>query len=71
MSMSPNFHLKKKEKNWTTGVLEMQNYLRRWHTTQPTASQVLQPCANNDSRQIHYTFSLVYVFSLSRLGYQK
>lgn len=41
----------------------MCNYLRRWHTTQLTASQVLQPHANNDSWQIHYTFSLVYVFS--------
>lgn len=47
------------------------SYLRWWHTTQLPASQVLQPCANNDSQHSHYTVSLIYVFSPSRPGCQK
>lgn len=49
----------------------MQSYLRWWHTTQLPASQVLQPCANNDSQHSHYTVSLIYVFSPSGPGCQK
>lgn len=57
--------------NQNTETLEMQSYLRWWHTTQLPPSQVLQPCANNDSQHSHYTVSLIYVFSSSRPGCQK
>lgn len=59
------------EENQNTEALEMQSYLRWWHTTQLPASQVLQPCANNDSQHSHYTVSLIYVFSPCRPGWEK